>query len=989
MKERTNPEISIYRGGEAILTTLITPQSTRRAKLMEYDEVFLKFTSADSVAILRGDYIDDELFGRFYAKEKQVPRYNSSHGGYDYELTFVRSQYMWDKFKCALVTTLVEEGTLYRKEISWRLTSNIHNHAYQIRQNLLSLGLYLDVKVYIQTELETRLEANLIEYNDVDILSALKLICDTYNCEWWAEEGSSINELKLYFGKCENWAISGTATETEYDDVFIYERGAVYTRNILPVTEGVTAERVNPSRNTSDYFNKLYVYGGTTNVPSNYRKELNFEVSKVSTIDSQEAFKPSKAITYKMVSEVGNLDSSTTGTILQDEGQSKDNIETTTKKLKVEDLNTVMVYKSNQDQIIFSTFNVSSHWVKVLRPTTRNLFSDKGIVTLTLKNIEYYTDEQTAKEVNLYQAKRVIYRLEYSIWKKNGSNYIKIDTIVDEEYKVDRNIYFDKGVLSLNIDIDIPKKAITFEVGEYKVSIDVVLVGLEAYSLGDGVKAGIIIDTTGTSTSTTSNPIYSNLRLDIELHTKEDISFYFRNDNYSPAFLATVDYHNTLYKVLFNPNEKDTEKDSFCFVNVADDGAITYTSKPSGFSKGTHFKMPLESDSVKYGLQYIMIPYGYYTNEYDDSESLFTLGERRLLLPLADNGRKSYLLAESADETKPYTIVEKTIIFDHIYPRFTLKVAEVREIPRSDESTYEDGSTGKTSYNQYAIKLTYIDDSEFPFVARYQQDGTVLGLTFITDSELTDEEKQSDYEISTLAGMKFECNFDGTTDEFIIVRNEEYGAQLPNGVLCPKVGDILILDNWDVRAMAGLGGIEKAEEELKRAGEEYIASGQEENPTFEVVMMSDNIRKYWGMDGIQSGGTSHGEISQMQVSTKTILGDIARVKQGNGFVQSRILSFEYKLDIPYDSPQYLIGDTDRYSRLKQIENGIYRLSHKRNGNGRYGSLVVIEGDKTNRFRFSFKDVAEVSFADLDTKAAMEASADFSGGKTITYNPKFK
>jgi hypothetical protein len=45
----------------------------------------------------------------------------------------------------------------------------------------------------------------------------------------------------------------------------------------------------------------------------------------------------------------------------------------------------------------------------------------------------------------------------------------------------------------------------------------------------------------------------------------------------------------------------------------------------------------------------------------------------------------------------------------------------------------------------------------------------------------------------------------------------------------------------------------------------------------------------------------------------------------NGGKQSRIIGYEYKLDIPYDTPTYTVGDTEAYSRLKQIEKQLQRL----------------------------------------------------------------
>jgi hypothetical protein len=44
-----------------------------------------------------------------------------------------------------------------------------------------------------------------------------------------------------------------------------------------------------------------------------------------------------------------------------------------------------------------------------------------------------------------------------------------------------------------------------------------------------------------------------------------------------------------------------------------------------------------------------------------------------------------------------------------------------------------------------------------------------------------------------------------------------------------------------------------------------------------------------------------------------------------GTKTSRIIGCEYKLDMPFDSPTYIIGETEAYSRLKQIEKQLTKL----------------------------------------------------------------
>lgn len=43
---------------------------------------------------------------------------------------------------------------------------------------------------------------------------------------------------------------------------------------------------------------------------------------------------------------------------------------------------------------------------------------------------------------------------------------------------------------------------------------------------------------------------------------------------------------------------------------------------------------------------------------------------------------------------------------------------------------------------------------------------------------------------------------------------------------------------------------------------------------------------------------------------------------------SRVIGFEIKLDLPYDSPQYTIGESTAYSRISDIEGKVEELTFK-------------------------------------------------------------
>ena len=62
---------------------------------------------------------------------------------------------------------------------------------------------------------------------------------------------------------------------------------------------------------------------------------------------------------------------------------------------------------------------------------------------------------------------------------------------------------------------------------------------------------------------------------------------------------------------------------------------------------------------------------------------------------------------------------------------------------------------------------------------------------------------------------------------------------------------------------------------------------------------------------------------------------------------SRILGFEFNLDIPYDSPVYTIGESTAYSRLGEIESKLDNITYSgqsyigAGGSGGGGSIYII------------------------------------------------
>lgn len=332
--------------------------------------------------------------------------------------------------------------------------------------------------------------------------------------------------------------------------------------------------------------------------------------------------------------------------------------------------------------------------------------------------------------------------------------------------------------------------------------------------------------------------------------------------------------------------------------------AINESPMPDWFESGLQFRPTDESMNL------LKVPSSYYDQSAGDVNSIRILGEPRLRLPLQNNTAVDYIpnemvLPEKVESVRE-KIVEKVVFFEDIYPCCALRVSEV-ETQRGVMKEYElsDGSVVKYQGTRYSVKLMLITvdgDVEFPFNKDMLLSSAPLQLTFITPSE---EMEYSDGEAHgdkingyKLCGMSFGVEWDQTGQKFIIAWNNEYGAQLPNENLMPVVGDPVLLSGWNVKGMAQLGLIEIAERKLQSAAVDYLNAIEEEQFTFDCNMMSDWAKRVGALP----------------------IGKNARVCYGVGKTKvSRILGYEFKFDIPEDTPKYIIGETDVYSRLKRLE----------------------------------------------------------------------
>lgn len=281
------PEVTIKKAIDETprLTVQVGEGSKRYFMLMERDYLTLKFSTAQPVELLLGDFVEIENAGRYELTDTARGEFNKTTGGYDYEIR-LNAQY-W-KFKNKLFKFLPQVGS---NETSWSYTDTLPNHAQQVLFNLRALAyrrdddgnetLNTDCKSFLYNgktdwriewdESVDKTKAVTIQYDSKNIIDAISEIAEAYECEWWFEENV------LHFGKCQY----GTT----------------------PIKLELGKELVSISRSDSkeSYATRIYAYGSKRNLASNYRKQLVFDA----TVTEGKLYDPNREIQLEWFKETG------------------------------------------------------------------------------------------------------------------------------------------------------------------------------------------------------------------------------------------------------------------------------------------------------------------------------------------------------------------------------------------------------------------------------------------------------------------------------------------------------------------------------------------------------------------------------------------------------------------------------------------------------------------------------------------------------------
>ena len=220
--------------GKILLTILPEEGCKRKFTLMKEDYIMLKFSLENPVFFKLGSSVECD-FGLFEVCDLQKPVFNTNTAGYDYELRLDAYYWKWKNkiFKYTPETT--------GQEASWNLTAPLDVQAGIVLRNLKALGYTYkgqDFVFSIDSTVENK--SQLMSYENINILDACFSMAKKWDCE------CRITENIIHFGRC------------EFGDAVDFEIG----KNVQEMPR---------SESRSTYATRIYAFGSTKNIPSNYR----------------------------------------------------------------------------------------------------------------------------------------------------------------------------------------------------------------------------------------------------------------------------------------------------------------------------------------------------------------------------------------------------------------------------------------------------------------------------------------------------------------------------------------------------------------------------------------------------------------------------------------------------------------------------------------------------------------------------------------------
>ena len=265
--------------------------------------------------------------------------------------------------------------------------------------------------------------------------------------------------------------------------------------------------------------------------------------------------------------------------------------------------------------------------------------------------------------------------------------------------------------------------------------------------------------------------------------------------------------------------------------------------------------------------------------------------------------------------------IEGVVMFEDEYPKVESAVSSIKTYDSTVDN--EDG----TKTTQTFWQVTSTDSFTNSFKESWIKSNLTLGIKFTSGA---------------LMGMVFDVSFKviDKVNYFEIIANDTYGRTLPDGVMCPKVGDKYFLFNWDATKITDTDLIPAAQLSLFDRAKQYYQKTMISNANFTCTMDGDKF---------YNNGTY--DYHPLGEQVKLINDMFAQVDaKGKHYRNSRIIGMEIPLDIPYDHPQYIVGEKAATSRLGKLEDKVDSITVNgiqiSGGNGGGGVYVIGMNDST-------------------------------------------
>ncbi len=257
-------------------------------------------------------------------------------------------------------------------------------------------------------------------------------------------------------------------------------------------------------------------------------------------------------------------------------------------------------------------------------------------------------------------------------------------------------------------------------------------------------------------------------------------------------------------------------------------------------------------------------------------------------------------------------IVEGVIVLDDIYPRNIGTISKITTKEYTDKIENEDGTTTYEKWN--AFRFT---DTSLPH--------------FSKDYVLADQELHIIFQTGKLAGMDFAVTFnpdsesekDTASQVFEIVRNDDYGVDLPTDTFKPEVGDTYILYGYDTSYVYD-NLVSKAEQELYEKAIEEVADASKDKS---VYTCPTNPLRCAGYKPNSIGKMIHATADEIDLE----VGQSVTLRSTNqfesGYRLSRVRGFEKRLDNKFNCT-YTIGESSAYSRSADLQEQVDALTYQ-------------------------------------------------------------